>query len=175
MEEQKEKTIIEDNSALMRFFEGVMTKATTFVMHFDTQANILIGINLAVLGISLSSINGGNHEVPLYFVTFFSFLSLICSLYTIHPPSFLRKRGQKESLFYNKKINSFSSPEEYSKAIVETLNNKDDLILNYSTEIYNLYKYSYRPKRNLFKISRNLLMIGIFSGLIVLVVQSFYF
>lgn len=163
----EDKKIIDDNSALMRFFEGQMTKAITFVLHFDTQANILIGINTAILGIALSVINSNHLVVTLSVLSAFSFLSLISSLYTIHPPRFLRKRGQNESLFYNKVVNSFSDPSKYSAAITEMLNNKQDIILNYSTEIYNLYKYSYRPKRNLFKMSRNLLIAGIVLSLIV--------
>ena len=164
--------IIDDNGALVDFFEGVKNKAISFVLHFDSQANILIGINTAIIGISLTIINSGRFTPPLSVIVFFSFCSLICALYSIHPPRFMRKRGQSESLFYNKKINSFPNAEAYAAAVKEMLNNKDEFILNYTTEIYNLYKYSYRPKRDLFKIARNFLITGIMLGLLLFIISS---
>lgn len=162
--------IIDDNDAVINFFEGQMHKALTFITHFDVQANILIGINTAMIGISLVSINSGYFVVSMSALAFFSTLSLIGSLYTVHPPKFLRKDNQAESLFYNKKINSFATPVDYAQALTGILSNREELVLNYSTEIYNMYKYSYRPKRNLFKLSRNLLMVGILLWLIIFLV-----
>ncbi len=171
--DKKNLKITEDNSALTRFFEGTMNRTASFVRHFDSQTNILIGINIAIAGFSISHL-GNNSE--LYWVSvilsFFSIISVICALYAIHPPRFMRKKGQIESLFYNKKIIKFNSSEEYSKKIFEMLENKDDLIKNYSIEIYNLYKYFYRPKRKLFKISRDLLMIGIILGFVVYIIEK---
>ncbi len=168
-----ERTLLEDNSAMLRFFEGVLNRAAAFVKHFDAQTNILIGIDVAVVGFSISGISKGENVLTFSVLAIFGVLSVFCALYAIHPPKFMRKKGQEESLFYNKKICSFKSSKEYSESVKEMLLNKDMLIEGYSTEIYNIYKYFYRPKRKLFKISRDLLLFGIVFGLLIYLITHF--
>lgn len=157
----KDIKISEDNDALVTFLDGTMERATSLVKHFDTQINILVGISTALIALAVTDIGNGIGTIPFLILSFFSILSVIFGLYAVHPPKFMRKRGQVESLFYNKKIVQLDSPKSYATALTGILENKKDLIENYSTEVYNLYKYHYRPKRKLFKISRDLLVWGI--------------
>jgi hypothetical protein len=154
---------MEDSISILN---SMLQKATEMATHFDIQINILIGIGLAVVAISVSHLDAGNNILPFSILVFFSVLSTIASLYAIYPPKRMRKRGQEDSLFYNKKVTSFSSEKKYDDAVRELLADRDSVIFQYSTEIYNIYKYHYRPKRELFKLARNLLISGIVLGLI---------
>ena len=151
------------------FLNSVMGKATGIILHFDTQTNILIGISTAISAFAISNIKDGTAVFST--LAFFSIISVAIGLYAVHPPKFLRKKGQRESLLYNRKISSFEDSKEYAQEIKKTINNKDSIIEEYSNEIYNIYKYHYRPKRVLFKISRDFLIAGILISVLVAILQ----
>jgi hypothetical protein len=69
----------------------------------------------------------------------------------------LRKRNQEESLMYNKKVSSLKSANEYAKQLGYSMEDEKNITEQFAIEIYNLCKYCYRPKRELFNLSRNLL------------------
>ncbi len=155
------------------FLDSVMRKSTDHVRHFDIQTNILIGISLAILAFSVSQLNGSNIQIPVYILIISTIISIFIGVYAIHPPKYMRKRGQEESIFYNKKVVGFGSSESFATEIKNVLQNKDEMIKNYSIEIFNLYKYYYQPKRKLFKISRNFLLLGIFLSIVTYLLQIF--
>ena len=171
MKEEINHSISEANEVSIIFLGQIMGKATDFVRHFDYQTNILVGIGTAVTAFSITNLNSANGI--FYILGSFSLISVLVGLFAIHPPMFMRKRQQKESLFYNKKICKFDSPDQYAVEIKKILENKDDMINEYCIEIRNLYKYYYQPKRKLFKISRNLLFAGISISSLLFLVQLF--
>jgi hypothetical protein len=146
------------------FLNGVLGKATEVILHFDIQTNILIGISTAISAFAVTNIK--NNGVVFSMLAIFSIISVVFGLYAVHPPKFLRKKGQRESLLYNKKISDFKNSTEYANELKKIIDDKDSLIDEYSNEIYNIYKYHYRPKRSLFKISRNFLIIGILFSIL---------
>ncbi len=161
-------TLIENPEALIDFFNGLTQKHTEFAQHIDNQASILIGLNTAIFAFIASGLAKMGGVTPLYFVVliFFSVLSGVLALLAVHPPSFMRKRGQRESfLLYNKKISSFQSDEyliELKKILIDT----DKLINEFGLEVYNIAKYYYRPKRTLFTYSRNVFLAGLIMSFI---------
>lgn len=160
----------EDNGGLIRMLTGIMQKASDFVRHFDSQTNVLISISLAIFLFSTSKIyEYGPTSFPLLILAVFAALSALAGLYAIHPPRWMRKQRQTESIIYNKKVVSFSSALEYQEALREVVKDREKVFEEYATEIYNMYKYYYRPKRNLFNISRNLLLTGVLLSLIALI------
>lgn len=165
--ETREDTIpiSEDNGALIRAMTGIMDKATAFVRQFDTQANILVGISSGITFLSISILQDISVPAPFYVLGLFSALSVLVGLYSIHPPRYMRKKRQAESLIYNKKVTSFPTHLEYSEELIKMLEDRNKFIREYALEVYNLYKYYYRPKRMLFSISRNLLITGIILSL----------
>lgn len=72
----------------------------------------------------------------------------------------------------NKNICSFASFKKYTEEIQKLTTDKDAMVEQYSIEIYNLAKYYYRPKRKLFHLSRNILLIGL--GLFMLLFLIMY-
>jgi hypothetical protein len=149
------------------FLDAGMKKATEFVRHFDTQTNTVVGISSAIFIFSATRLVGAS-EISYVFLSLatFSGLSALTALYAIHPPKFMRKRGQEESLIYNGSAVRYTTPDEYYDAIISKTQTPDDIVKQMSLEIYNLYRYYYRPKRKLFKISRLLLIVGITLALV---------
>src|SRR3990167_7052656 len=151
-----------DIGATIRFLNGILEKRDTFARHIDSQVQILIGLSSATFLFSGSNLLGT-----------FAALAALVGLLAIHPPRFMRKRGQNESLMYNKKISSFASSSKYEEELRRVVGDQDALIKQYSIEIYNLSKYYYQPKRKLFRISRNLYFAGIGLSLTLLIFAFF--
>lgn len=147
----------ENISSTVRMLASILGKTDGFVRHLDTQINILLGISSAVFMFSASQIKNSEWEIFFIIISGFSAMSSIICLCAIHPPKFMRKRGQVESLMYSKKVSAFESQTEYSKELKKIKGNEENIIDEYATEIYNLCKYYYRPKRKLFNVSRNIL------------------
>lgn len=171
MEEEKERSrfilsLWEDNGGSMRFLNGILEKATAFVRHFDSQTNVLVSISSAILLLVVSRMYSQEViNIPLLILGSFAGISALVSLYAIHPPRFMRKKRQEESLMYNKKVANFPSYVEYKDKLREVMEDREKVLQQYSMEIYNLYKYYYRPKRKLFNTARNLLIAGVFLSL----------
>ncbi|MDD2935119.1 MAG: hypothetical protein PHX25_01455 [Candidatus Pacebacteria bacterium] len=153
---------------LNRILLGVSEKHVSFAQHIDRQTNVLISLSTGVFVLVASHIlRTGDSSFKLIIPLIFSAISGVLSLYAIHPPKFMRKRGQKESLLvYSKKIASFKNPGTYVRELKKVLNdeNKDRLIEEIGTDIYNITKYYYRPKRKLFVYARNVFMSGIITS-----------
>ncbi len=163
MDNQNQNDPIKDPKAVVHFLTGLAEKHSAFARHIDNQANILIGLSTGIFVLVANQVLNSK-TMPLYFFTamIFSALSAIMGLLTVHPPKFMRKKGQKESvMLYNKAISSFKSPEEYAEKLKNLFNNQNELFHEFGLEIFNLSKYYYRPKRTLFVYSRNLLIAGI--------------
>ena len=148
------------------FLMGILEKANMFSQHIDTQLNIIVGLSAAIFAFAAANFGRGGANLAFDMLGFFSALSATFALLAIHPPKFMRKRGQTESLMYNKRISEFGSSREYYDALSGTLKSKEAIIGQYASEIYNIYKYYYRPKRKLYKITRNTLLAGIVLSLV---------
>lgn len=153
-----------ENTLLL--LNAMLDKLITVITHFDVQTNIIIGISIAISALATSKINDPINGVAFMILGLFSIAATIIGLYAIHPPKFMRKKGQGESILYHRKITSYSSAEEYARGLA-AMSNKETILKEYSLEIFNTYKYLYRPKRDLFNIARNVLVLGIIVSLIV--------
>lgn len=157
----------------IRLLNGILDRGNAFARHIDTQANILIGVSSAIFILAQSKLNIAGNSEPLLILSLFAAIAALCALLAVHPPKFLRKRGQKESLMYNRKITEYASPDEYQKELSRIMGDQDAIIQQYTVEIYNLYKYYYQPKRALFRLARNILISGIGLSFITLIFNRF--
>jgi len=142
------------------FLNEITGKIGRMTEHVDNQVNILIGFASAIF---LFTVNGylTYHEYPMLVLAGFAAASICVGLIAIHPFRFLRKRGTVESIMYEKKITSCKAASEYEAILQETMASRDRIIHEYSIEIYNRHRYYYQPKRRMYALTRNLLMIGI--------------
>ena len=162
------------NACSIQFLDELLQKSYQFAQHLDTQTDILVGVSSAIFLFSLSRFLDAKGEIPFLILAVFTGLSSLVGLFAIHPPRFMRKRGQEESLMYHKHIMSFSSPAEYGRQLLSVIDDEDRIIKEYATEIYNVSKYYYRPKRRLFHVARNLLMTGILLGFVSFMIELLF-
>lgn len=147
-----------------------LQKVVGLINQIDLQVNITMVLGSAAFIFSVSNISKNSQpHYSLVVLGIFSALSALSALMAIHPPRFMRKRGQEESIFYHRKIAAFPSMEEYRDNIKGILSDEGNIVEEYSKEIYNLSKYYYRPKREFFRAARNLLIIGIFISFILFI------
>lgn len=163
------KTELNDFSA--KFLEELVEKSYQFVLHLDTQTNILVGVSSAIFLFSISRFLEVTQDLTFLILAVFSAISALVGLFAIHPPRFMRKRGQEESLMYHKHIVGFRSPKEYAQKLLKVIGDKKLVTEEFATEIYNVSKYYYRPKRKLFHLARNLLLLGILASAAAFVAQ----
>jgi len=151
--------------------ESIFEHISEHTQHLDHQINIVIGISAATFVLTSSMFEKESDSLALFFIMICAGASALIGLLAVHPPHFMRKRGQPESLLYRKKIESFESPEAFEMATKEAMSTPEKTREQYAIEVYNLCKYYYRPKRKLFHASRKLLFIGIFLSLFTFVIQ----
>ncbi len=156
-----------DIGAAIRLVDGMLDKVTTVVQHLDSQTNMLIGISSAVFALSIGQLlRASANEKALVVLAVFSGLATVIGLYAIHPPKTLRKKGQQESLFYQKNISNFENAKKFYDAVDPMIGNIPMITEEYTREIYNMAKYYYRPKRMLFKAARNVFLAGVLFSLV---------
>ena len=156
---------------IVEFLKGVMEKEVSFTHHLDSQTHILIGISTALFFLSVAAFQEGKEELSLMIIGIFSALSTLAGLLAVHPPRFMRKYGQEESIMFSKNIAKYDSAQDYSKELLKVVTDHEKVIDQFGKELYNLAKYYYRPKRVLFRIARNLLFFGIALGLFSFLVE----
>ncbi|MBI4433181.1 hypothetical protein HY632_00255 [Candidatus Uhrbacteria bacterium] len=157
-----------DLGATMRLLNAVLEKSTTRIQHIDTQINVLVGLSSALFVFSASQALATGYFFFLALALTGASAALL-ALFAIHPPRIMRKRGQTESLFYNRTIESFPSAQAYAQHLQKLVGQSTALVEEYAREAYNLSKFYYRPKRELFRASRNVLLLGIVASCILFV------
>ncbi|MDQ1283795.1 MAG: hypothetical protein QG620_143 [Patescibacteria group bacterium] len=172
-EKQNLEEVVIDPGTRAKFLAGILDKQTKLLQHLDSQTNILIGISSAMFAFMTAGFRLNNLSWPQIILGFFSALTALLGLYAIHPPRFMRKKGQKESVMYSGKISDFSSPSIYKKELGNIVSDQNKMLEQYSIEIYNVAKYYYDPKRKIFKIARNILLIGFFISIILFLAPLF--
>jgi len=161
-----------DPETFLFFLCNVLQKTEGFARHMDNQINILVGLSSGVFILSVSQIAVKSvFVIPLLILAVFSLSSALISLLAVLPPRPMRKKNQKESLFYNKNIIKFKSPNDYCKALLEASESVESIAGQYAFEIYNLSRYYYRPKRFLFKLARHLLFMGVLLSLVAMILS----
>lgn len=159
------------------FLSNLSDKIGDFTRHIDTQANILIAASTGVLVLAVSELTNSSHKFLPTLITLiiFSAAADILGLLAIHPPKSMRKKKQRESLLYNKKIARFETADKYSEALETCCETPESMFKEFSLEIYNLARYYYRPKRKLFNYARSVFLAGIIVSMIVIVISAFVF
>lgn len=153
----------------------ILHKISGNTEHIDIQINNLVILGSALFAFSATGFFATNAQAHFYLLilALFSSLAAIAGLLALNPPGFLDKRGQKNSKLYTHGISNYKSPEEYYEALRVMLADKKKTVEQYALEIYNLAQFSYMPKRRLFNLSRNLLVIGFIISFLLFIFQIY--
>lgn len=153
------------DEAEIAVLNSILERNHSFAQQLDTYANIMIALSSAIFIVSFSQLK--NDFSPFWIILGVTTgLATILSLLMIRPPRKLRKRGQKESLMFKSKIMSYKSADEYGDQLYSMLDSREKIIHQYSTEIYNVAKFYYQPKKASIFLARNVLLAGITVSLI---------
>lgn len=163
----------EINNALVGYLNAILQKVSNHAEHVDSQTNIMIAISSGLFIFSASKIYTprGTISWPMIIFTVFTGLAEIVAILSVNPPRMMEKK-QKESIFYHREIASMPGADEYYQRLVKTTGDIHKIIREYANEIYNIAKNSYLPKRQLFKLSRNLLILGVFFSALAFLSQQ---
>ena len=142
------------------FLGTILEKAHIMADNLNNQVSILVGVNSALFVFSLSQYLAKQSDIIFLILSFFTGATSLIGLLAVHPPNFMRKRNQPESIMFNKKITSYASPDDYAGILLETMKNREAIFKEYAREIYNVSKYYYQPKRKLFNFARNIFIVG---------------
>lgn len=152
---------INDQLTVVEYLGDILDGARQNALSIDAQINILVGFSTALFLFAISRLHHSIDDIAFMIAAVMSALSAIVALIAIHPPRFTRKRGQEESLIYNREIVTFKHSRAYAAELFKTLKDERAVAQQYAIEIYNLYRFYYRPKRQLFHLARNILLAGI--------------
>jgi len=146
--------------------------------NIDTQLNILIGISSALFAFSFTKYESGASGIVYLIMGIFSAATVCIGLAGVHPFRFLRKvKGADRGAFSNKIIVKFDDPDEYAKTLLDSFSNRELIAKEYAREIYRIVKYYYRPKREMYRLARNVFVLGVLFTLlafcVIAISQSF--
>lgn len=164
---------VQNPVATIGLLNGLLVKINDQVKQIDTQSNIIIAFNSAIFIFSaqLSIRNVGTVDWYLLTLATFSAVSAMFGMLAIHPPAYMRKHGQHESIIYHGSVYDFKDAALYSKELAQICNISSTTISEYGLEIYNLVKYYYKPKRLLFHRARSTILVGFFVSLVLYLFQ----
>lgn len=150
-----------------------LEKINNFSQQIDSQSNILIGISLAIFVFASSNLQGEVVELYSLVLAIFAGVSAMVGILVMHPPKFMRKGGDENSMMFIKTIAGHNNADAYTQTLSQTLASRNEIVRQFGLETYNLSNYYYRPKRRLFNLAKDILFIGISLSLLVFVISFF--
>lgn len=168
----KKSFVDDDLDAVVGFLAGTSAKIIDSTRNVDNHSNVILGLSMAIFALSVNELMTVEKlHMTLSVIAIFSGISSMVALLAIRPPRFLIKKGQEESLMYTRKIAGFASHKEYAEALREVLTSDEKLFHQYATEIYNLSRFYYIPKRKMFSLSRNIFLFGVVAALFFMLLE----
>jgi len=173
------KPIVEKGVSLtgMEYFlSDVFNNYLVTKNHVETKLNWLLGISGIIMSVSLPWII---HKDPainyfvLIIVAFSAFISFIICLLSLELPNWLLKKQHCDGsvMFYNNK--KTVTPQEIHEQLLN-IKSREDLLNQYSINIYNVVERNIKIKNKLFKLACNILIVGLMIGFIgVLIMIAF--
>ncbi|MDP2656278.1 MAG: DUF5706 domain-containing protein [bacterium] len=172
LSKQPEAPITEAEVAVL---SSILDKATTFSQNLDSQANVIIGLSLAVFVFATSSFAGGHSQAYAMILAFFSGSSALFGLLAMHPPTFMRRhKSEPQSLLFIKEIGLHKNTSAYAQELDNMISSRRTTIDQYACEIYNLSTRYYEPKNALFKMAKNMFLIGIAVSFLTFVLTTLF-
>lgn len=150
----------------------VLGGARTNAHQMDQQINILIGVNTAIFLYAAGQLLV-RQSLAFLILALSSAISILIGLLGVHPPRRWRKQGQQESLLYASRIFNAKNSLQYAKELTAVTKRLDSIEQQYAIETYNINRFYYRPKKELFHLARQILIIGVVASTLVVIAETF--
>lgn len=154
------------------FLHDIFESQLNYKNALDNKANILLGVSGLIFGLGLTQINvfpSQLAQLGMYVLIAATAITSLLCIWTIKLPFKRQVFKQSSMCFYgfeNLKYN------QYLKKVKKVLTNRDDIVDEYVTEIYGIYKNSIEPKYALVRYSAILLTVGFILGGILVIAGS---
>jgi hypothetical protein len=154
------------------FMTDVLQNHLASRTHIDNKINWLLGISGLIMSISMQFVF--KHEttaiyVGAYIIMITSFFSFTLCLLGLDLPKFKRKEEAREfNVMYYKSYEGKSNDEIVQG--FKTLKTKEDILRQYAIEISYLVNESIPFKIKYFKMSRNVMLLGLVVGMLIILV-----
>lgn len=164
-----------ERETVEHFMQDMFQNYQTTKTHIDQKVNWLLGISALIMSATLSALS--NHELNInryaLFVIFITalFSFLIC-LITLDIPSYFTKhiKPTENNLMFYKTFKNKTTEEIYAK--LKSMNNFDDVIMQYSIHFHDLVGRNLSLKKKFFMLARDILFWGMIAGLAVLIFSN---
>ncbi len=149
----------------IRFLTDLLRKQTDLRNQIESRANIAIGFSAAILAFGLNNLISNKVTPAVITIASASVLSILSGLLALKPPQFLSRKVQEQSVFYNTAIAN-NSRESYLKKVKYICEHEEEVVKQYTLEVYNLTRYSIRFKKWFTNLSIQILVLGLIFGVI---------
>jgi hypothetical protein len=158
------------------FLSDVFNNYLVTKNHVETKINWLLGVSGIIMSVSLPWIIHRDPAINYFVLMVVAFSSFICFLICLLslelPDWVLRKKHLDGSvMFYNSKKPSI--PHDIHEQLLN-IKTREDLLNQYSINIYNVVERNIKIKNKLFKFACNILFAGLIIGFVSLVVLAFF-
>ncbi len=163
-------------TAMEYFLSDVFNNYLITKNHVETKLNWLLGISGVIISVSLPWIIHKDQAINywiLLIVAFSAFVCFLICLLSLELPNWVLRKQHKDGsvMFYNtKKILSAQDIHEQLLSI----KSREDLLNQYSINIYNVVERNIKVKNRLFKIACNILVIGLVAGFIAILITTLF-
>lgn len=147
----------------IRFLTDILRKQMDLRNQIESRANVALGFSAASLAFVLNNLMPKGITLSAIIITSASMLSILSGLLALKPPKFLSRKAQEQSVFYHTAITN-NSEKSYLEQIKEICHSEDEVIKQYTLEVYNLTQYSIRFKKFFANLSIQILVIGLILG-----------
>ncbi|MFA5797522.1 MAG: hypothetical protein WC916_05845 [Candidatus Woesearchaeota archaeon] len=143
--------------------------------HVETKINWLLGISGIIMSVSLPWIIHQDPAINYFALMVISFSAFICfliCLISLELPDWVLRKPHRDGsiMFYNTK--NVLTPEDIHQQLL-AIKTKDELLKQYSINIYNVVERNIKVKNKLFKGACNILFAGLVMGFVVILVAIF--
>ncbi len=149
----------------IRFLTDLLRKQINLRNQIESRANIAIGFSAAILAFVSNGLIQERINASMTIITTASTLSILSGLLALKPPKFLSRKAREQSVFYHTAITK-KSEADYLLQIRKICDSEEEVVRQYTLEVYNLTRHSIRFKKFFSNLSIQILVIGLIGGVI---------
>ena len=162
-------------TAMEYFLSDVFNNYLITKNHVETKINWLLGVSGVIMSVSLPWIVHQDPAVNYFAILLISFSSFICfiiCLLSLELPDWALKNSHQDGsiMFYNTK--KTISPQEIHQQLLN-IKTREQLLTQYSINIYNVVERNIKVKNRLFKGACNILLAGLVMGFLCILITAF--
>jgi len=165
---------MEVNLTTMEYFmSDVFNNYLISKNHIETKINWLLGISgviMSALITFLITTNPAVNHLAVLIICFSAFICFLICLLSFELPEWLLNKPHRDGsiMFYNTR--KTLTPEDIHKQLME-ITTREDILRQYSINIYNVVERNIKVKNKLFKGACNILFTGLLLGFIIIAVS----